>query len=110
MQQELWTHIRIHIHGGKTQVLNLGGERPEFCDVLKWIAQATDPEAREWKGPRIPPRDQGVRVLGTPLGHVNFVAAHLRERLQDVQLIPRSDRFAVGVGISLGQLPAACCQ
>ena len=49
-QQELWTHSRIRINGGKTQVWNSGGVRPEFCDTLEWIAQATDPEARVWRG------------------------------------------------------------
>ena len=35
---ELWTHSRIRIHEGKTQVWNSGGERPEFCDVLERVA------------------------------------------------------------------------
>ena len=65
VQQELWTHSRIRIHEGKTQVWNSGGERPEFCDVLERVAQATDPEARVWRGSGMPTSEQGIRVLGT---------------------------------------------
>ena len=50
---------------------NAGGERP--CDVLERIAQVEDPSARIWKESDIPTVEQGVRVLGTALGQVDFV-------------------------------------
>ena len=81
LQDELYRHAWIKIHGGKTQVWNAAGERPEACDALERIAQAVDPSARVWKGADIPTREQGVRVLGTPLGHVDFVEAQLTKKL-----------------------------
>ena len=38
---------------------------------------------RVWKGADIPTREQGVRVLGTPLGHVDFVDAQLTNKLAE---------------------------
>ena len=35
------------------------------------------PRAVVWKGPELPVEDQGIKVLGTPLGHPEFVTAHL---------------------------------
>ena len=73
VQLELWTHSRIRIHEGVMQVWNSGGERPEFCDILERIAQGMEcPVARVWKGPGLPTRDQGIRVLGNPFGARGF--------------------------------------
>ena len=100
-ERELWRHARIRLHEGKTQVWNSGGVRPEFCDVLERIAQIADPEARVWKGSGVPTTDQGIRVLGTPLGHADIVETQLR-RLDDHQLllnrIPEVARSPVSVG------------
>ena len=38
----------------------------------------SDPEARVWKGSGVPLEEQGVRILGTPLGHLHYVQAFLR--------------------------------
>ena len=59
--------------------------RPEFCDTLERIAQAT--EARVWRGSGLPTDQMGIRVLDTPLGHRDFVAAHLRNRLRSHQTL-----------------------
>ena len=72
---------------GKTQVWNSGGERPEFCNVLERVAQIADPEARVWRGSGLPTTEQGIRVLGTPLGHVDYVETQLRDRLEDHQVL-----------------------
>ena len=40
-----------------------------------------------WKGSGLPTREQNIRILGTPLGQADFVAAQLQERLQDHQLL-----------------------
>ena len=66
---------------GKTQVWNAVGERPEVCDVLEQIAQAEDLRARVWKGSNIPTSEQGVRVLGTLVGHVDHVETQLTQKL-----------------------------
>ena len=100
--ERVWRHVRIRVHEGKTQVWNSGGVRPEFCDVLERIAQIADPEVRVWKGSGVPTTDQGIRVLGTPLGHADYVETQLRERLDDHQLVvepnSRGARSPVSVG------------
>ena len=40
-----------------------------------------------WKGPGVPTREQGIKVLGTPLGHDDFVAAHLESVLAEHQIL-----------------------
>ena len=78
--EELWTHARIQIHLGKTQIWNQGGEKPPGCDALTTDAQHHDPNAVVWKGDRTLPLDQqGLIVLGTPLGSVEFVQRELAE-------------------------------
>ena len=81
LQEELFRHCRIRIHVGKTQVWNAAGIRPPTCDELERIAQASDPEARVWRGSEVPTSERGVRILGTPLGHEYFVQAHLTRTL-----------------------------
>ena len=78
VQQELWVHAGIRVHTGKTKVWNRVGIRPVVCDVLERIARTENPHATVWTGSDIPSHQQGVKILGTPLGHSDFVAAHLR--------------------------------
>ena len=76
VEWELWRHVRIRVHEGKTQVRNSGGERPEFCDVLERIAKIADRSSRvEWIwGAHDRSRRSGVgdiigarRLLGNPV-------------------------------------------
>ena len=83
LQEELCRRARIRIHAGKTQVWNAAGERPEACDILERIAQAEDPRARVWKGSNISTSEQGVHLLGTPLGHVDYVQTQLTQKLAE---------------------------
>ena len=83
LQRNLFSHARIRVHGGKTQVWNRSGIRPEGCDALERIAQAADPRARVWRGSGetdLPPSQQGIVVLGTPLGGPAFIQAHLEKK------------------------------
>ena len=73
---ELYRHARIRINGGKTQVWNSGGICPDFCDVLERLAQQVDPAARVWRGSDLPAAQQGVTVLGTPLGRARSLFTH----------------------------------
>ena len=83
LQEELHHHCGIRIHTGKTQVWNQGGVRPPACDALESTAQREHPEARMWKGSDLPTGQQGIKVLGTPLGHPDFVSAHLDGKIQE---------------------------
>ena len=74
VEAELWRCSRIRVHQGKTQVWNRSGVRPPFCDVLDRAAVVAerDPTSTAWRGDG-PTQTQGIRVLGTPLGHDDFV-------------------------------------
>ena len=81
LQEHLYGYARIRINGGKTQVWNRGGTRPEACDVLEQIAQSLDPDAQVWRGPpHLPESEQGMKVLGSPLGHPSFIQQFLRKK------------------------------
>ena len=73
LQEALWAHARIAIHLGKTKVWNSSGVRPEICTVLERMARDTDRSARVWRGSEIPEDQQGMKILGTPLGNPEFV-------------------------------------
>ena len=89
-------HSRIHINIGKTQVWNAAGIWPPACDELERIAQLTDPDARVWKGSGLPTSEQGVRILGTPEGHPDFVQAFLRKVLEEHDvLLSRQSAWAL---------------
>ena len=75
---ELQTRASIRIHGGKTKIWNQAGERLLTCYVLE--RQQKNPRARVWRGSEVPTAQQGIKVLGTPPGHPDFV----RHRLRDV--------------------------
>ena len=62
---------------------NAAGIRPRACDELERIAQEADPAAGVWQGSHLPLVQQGITVLGTPLGSVEFVQAHLQKTLAD---------------------------
>ena len=68
---------RIQVHLRKTQVWNRGGHYPPACQQMQEAAARADPQARVWRGEG-PPAQQGVRVLGIPIGHEEFVQAEFR--------------------------------
>ena len=88
LQEALWTHARIRVHGGKTHVWNLAGQKPDVCEAMQRIAEVSNPRAQVWRGSEVPSTKQGIKVLGTPLGHPDCVATHLEEmrRKHDVLL------------------------
>ena len=84
LQENLHVHACIRIHCGKTRkVWNKAGIRPAACDALERIARTGNPRATVWKGPGVPTHEQGIKVLGTPLGHEDFVATHLESVLTE---------------------------
>ena len=69
----------IQVHLGKTQVWNRGGHVPPACVEMQAAADRADPQsqARIWRGAGLPSQ-QGIRVLGIPIGHEEYVQAELR--------------------------------
>ena len=105
MQQELWTHSRIRINGGKTQVWNSCGVRPEFCDTLERIAQATDPESRVWRGSGLPlGHESSLPICRTVFGVTRRCSTFIPE-VPDLQ-----SASPPPLRISPFQLSASCCQ
>ena len=74
----LFIHSAIRVHQEKTQVWNRGGVVPSGIEVMEAVASITDPEAIVWRGDTaLQGVDQGVRILGTPLGHPDYVRAQV---------------------------------
>ena len=61
--------------------------RPPGCDVLEQIARTVNPTARVWRGSGVPTEQQGMKILGTPLGHPDFVWRHLAELAAEQRLL-----------------------
>ena len=89
----LWTHAGIRLHHGKTKVWNRGGVEPEGIEELTRIARRVRPDAVFWRGDQnLPQSEQGLKVLGVPIGHPEFVKEFLegksREQVTMFQRIP----------------------
>ena len=95
LQEALWAHARIAIHLGKTKVWNASGIRPEICTVPERMARETDRTARVWRGSEVPEDEHGMKVLGTPLGHPQYVCRFLSQLSEKhkvlLRRIPRLD-------------------
>ena len=93
IQEELWNHANIHLHHGKTKVWNRGGVEPEGVAELTRMAQQVRLDAVVWRGDlRLPREQQGLKVLGVPIGQPEYVreflAAKTREQATLFQRIP----------------------
>ena len=85
LQHELWKQVRIRVDDGKTQVWNKNGVQPRGCDTIDRAGRTTNVEFTTiWRGSALPTENQGIKVLGSLLGHDDFVHAHL-ERTRQVQ-------------------------
>ena len=79
-ETELWTHARIRINHGKTQLWNRAGVFPTGCEHIIAAGRAANPPVTVWRGdPDIPSNERGVRVLGTPVRHRDFVEAQVQQ-------------------------------
>ena len=71
---QLWTRAGISLHAGKTQIWNKSGPCPPSCEGIFEATRVANPNAVVWKGDQTLPTDQqGVVVLGAPLGHAVVV-------------------------------------
>ena len=88
LDEALWSEAGIRIHQGKTQIWNQAGEKPEGCGELERVAVAADPTAVVWRGsPELPSHKSGMKVLGTPLGHADFIRDHLEKIAAEHQVL-----------------------
>ena len=56
---------------------NRAGIRPQIGDEHERRARAIDPSAIVWRGSEVPCHQQGLKVLGTQLGHLEHVRQFL---------------------------------
>ena len=80
MERCLYEHTGIRLNAGKTTVYNRGGVKPDGVEAL----QPPGPDAeRVWVGDHsLPAEQQGVVVLGAPLGIQRFAEEHGKEKLE----------------------------
>ena len=76
LEESLWAESGIRVHEGKTLLWNATGESPPGHERLQRAAVLADPAAVVWRGSAdLPSHRRGIKVLGTPLGHQDFVRA-----------------------------------
>ena len=46
-----------------------------------------DPRIRVWRGSQVPTDEKGIKVLGTPLGHADFVSRQLQTVLEEQHIL-----------------------
>ena len=74
MGEALWTHCRIRINAGKTKVWNQNGLKPPGVEDLGENA---------WMGDHaLPSKCRGLKILGLPSGHDDYVR-HFLEGVHD---------------------------
>ena len=67
-------HAGINLHQGKTRVWNKAGSAPANIHTLQPVEQ----NARIWVGDQtLPPAEQGLQVLGAPIGSLAYIEAAL---------------------------------
>ena len=66
------------------QVWNRGGVPPPGMDILTRTARRLKPEAVVWRGDTSFPRcQQGVKILGVPVGQPEFVVSFLERKSEE---------------------------
>ena len=61
-----------------------------------------------WRGSQVPSTEQGIKVLGCPLGHTDFVDAHLEGTsvlLERIPSVPDQSAWLLLTHCSQGHLP-----
>ena len=71
-------------------------QRSEFCDVLEQVPRASDLSAVVWRRSELPSELQGIKVIDTPLGHLDCVTRHLRPVTREHQLLLGPTPFVAG--------------
>ena len=99
LETELHRHACISIHLGKTKLWNAAGIEPTGAALLSAAARRHNPQAVVWRGDQaLPTVQQGLKVLGAPVGHPNYVKAFMSqkgvEHDQLLEMIPPWPRCA----------------
>ena len=69
------------LNNGKTRLWNRAGLFPRDCEILEDAARLVDPDAVVWKGdPDLPLSQQGIKILGVPVGRKEFIEHELDSR------------------------------
>ena len=78
---ELRTRPCINIHKGKAKLWNSAGVMPSMAKELTEAARDLNPQAVVRRGDQdLPPCQQGLTVLGAPVGNEAFICNRLREK------------------------------
>ena len=86
LQAALERHAAITLHQGKTRVWNAGGEEPLHLSRLQPVESE-----RVWVGDwNLPAQEQGLTVLGTPLGAPAYVQRELATKQEGQSALLRA--------------------
>ena len=77
----------ISIHQGETKIWNQAGFNLLGVRCWKGWARVVDQHVHVWRGPELPKHLQGLKILGTPLGHPASVRAHMDRAARDHQTL-----------------------
>ena len=67
----------------KTNIWNESGRAPRPCEEMRKRVELFDTDARNWKGSEVPTHERGIKVLGCPLSHEDFVRPQLEAKKQE---------------------------
>ena len=119
LQRELFRHAHSSVHLGKTKIWNRSGGEPEACARLQAAAAVVDQSSLVWRGDHtIPVSSQGVKILGSPVGHPGYVSAQLQVKSDShsvlLDRIPTMEDIQAAwllllFSASQGQFPSAVC-
>ena len=74
------------------QDANKGGIEPSGVEAMTRVAQAVKSDAVVWRGnPLLPATQQGLKVLGIPIGHEAFVQRFLENKSTEQQVLLPED-------------------
>ena len=79
-----------------------------MSDVLTQVAQAQKPEAIVWRGDwSLSRAQQGLKVLGVPVGHPSFIAAQMTSKLKEQAVL--FERISLIDDVQVGWLLLVFC-
>ena len=108
IENALWTYSKISVHCGKTQLWNRSGVTPTGSEELTRAAREEHPQAVVWRGDQsLPVEQQGVTVLGSPVGHDEFIRVKLMKKVTEHQTL--LERIPLVSDVQSAWLLLLCC-